>query len=32
MFMNFLGIWKHKDDKYPMCVNSRNGYVTTLGG
>ena len=27
----FAGLWRHEDDKYPVYVKSRMGYVVTIG-
>ena len=32
MDADFSGLWKNENDQYPVCVNSRNVYVMTLGG
>ena len=29
---DFAGLWKNKDDQYPVCMRSRTGYVMAIGG
>ena len=29
---DFSGLWKHEYGQDPVCMNSRTGYVMTLGG